>query len=122
MTAPVGDQRRALLELYDTAMPEVYGYLASRCGSAAIAEDITSDTFLADPVDDDWDVQIDVLRAQETLAMLGDHHRSALVLRYLDGLPVAQVAEHLDRTLHATEALLVRARRAFRDHYGQEER
>ena len=28
-------------------MPEVYGYLASRCGSATVAEDLTSETFLA---------------------------------------------------------------------------
>ena len=34
-------------------------------------------------------------------------------LRYVDGLPVREVADHLDRTVHATEALLVRARRAF---------
>jgi RNA polymerase sigma-70 factor (ECF subfamily) len=41
-------------------------------------------------------------------------------LRYLDGLPVADVAIHLDRTVHATEALLVRARAAFRRAYGEE--
>ena len=33
------------------------------------------------------------------------------------GLPVPEVARHLDRTLHATEALLVRARAAFRRIY-----
>ncbi len=38
-------------------------------------------------------------------------------LRYLDGLPVPEVAECLDRTVHATETLLVRARRAFRHVY-----
>ncbi len=38
-------------------------------------------------------------------------------LRYLDGLPVPEVARHLDRTLHRTEALLVRARTAFRRVY-----
>lgn len=41
------DQRRVLVELYDSALPEVYGYLASRCGSATVAEDLTSETFLA---------------------------------------------------------------------------
>jgi RNA polymerase sigma-70 factor (ECF subfamily) len=51
------------------------------------------------------------------LDALGAHHRAALTLRYLDGLPVAQVAEHLGRTVHATEALLVRARSAFRAAY-----
>ena len=51
------------------------------------------------------------------LGRLGAHHRAALTLRYLDGLPVAEVADHLGRTLHATEALLVRARLAFRRAY-----
>jgi RNA polymerase sigma-70 factor (ECF subfamily) len=51
------------------------------------------------------------------LGRLSPAHRAALVLRYLDDLPVPQVAEALDRTLHATEALLVRARRAFRAAY-----
>ena len=48
---------------------------------------------------------------------LAPQHRLALTLRYLDDLPVADVAAALDRTLHATEALLVRARSAFRTHY-----
>ena len=157
-----GDQRVALLGLYDTALPEVYGYLASRCGSASVAEDLTSETFLAavdavkrrtireltvawligvarnklvdhwrrrereskvlqavgdDPTADaeeQWDVQLDALVAHETLASLGTHHRSALTLRYLDGLPVREVADHLGRTEGATEVLLVRARAAFR--------
>jgi len=34
---------------------------------------------------------------------------------------VPEVARHLDRTLHATEALLVRARAAFRRLYEAEE-
>lgn len=41
------DRRQQLVDLYDASMPEVYGYLASRCGSAAVAEDLTSETFLA---------------------------------------------------------------------------
>ena len=154
------DQRRALLDLYDSALPEVYGYLAARCGSAATAEDLTSETFLAavdavrrervpeltvawligvarhklvvhwrrqereerhaepPPGDvDDWDVRIDRLLAHETLAELGGHHRSALTLRYLDGLPVREVAACLGRTEGATEVLLVRAKAAFRARY-----
>ena len=38
-------------------------------------------------------------------------HRAALTLRYLDGLTVGEVARALDRTVHATEALLTRAKR-----------
>ncbi len=152
----------SLLALYDAALPQVYGYLMTRCGSRAVAEDLTSETFLAavvavraggaDPttgwligtarhklvdhwrrlareerglllayeepsVDDPWDAELDRMQAREVLAALGAHHRAALVLRYLDGLPVAEVAVRLSRTLHATEALLVRARAAFRRRY-----
>ncbi len=157
------DQRHALVDLYDRALPDVYGYLAARCGSASVAEDLTSETFLAavdavqrhtvpeltvawligvarhklvdhwrrlerddrlvddlhpapDPVDD-WDVRLDALAAHDTLATLGGHHRSALALRYLDGLPVREVAACLGRTEGATEVLLVRARAAFRASY-----
>jgi RNA polymerase sigma-70 factor, ECF subfamily len=162
-------QGSALLDLYDSALPEVYGYLASRCGSASVAEDLTSETFLAavdalrrdrvpdlstawligvarhklvdhwrrrereerslravdaeavdDPVED-WDVRLDAMAAQRTLADLGAHHRSALTLRYLDGLPVREVAACLGRTEGATEVLLVRAKAAFRDRYEREE-
>ncbi|HLT17667.1 MAG TPA: sigma-70 family RNA polymerase sigma factor [Acidimicrobiales bacterium] len=154
------DQRAALVDLYDRALPEVYGYLASRSGSATVAEDLTSETFLAavdavqrgtvpeltvawligvarhklvdhwrrqgrerdlpePPVEvvDDWDVRLDQLLAREALADLGPHHRSALTLRYLDGLPVREVAACLGRTEGATEVLLVRAKAAFRARY-----
>ena len=154
------DQRRALVQLYDRALPEVYGYLASRCGSDSVAEDLTSETFLAavdavrrgtvpdltvawligvarhklidhwrrqgrerdaalpaEGIEDEWDVRLDQLLAHATLAELGPHHRGALVLRYLDGLPVREVAACLGRTEGATEALLVRAKAAFRARY-----
>lgn len=176
MSDPVhepSDQATALLALYDDALPQVYGYLIRRCGTVAIAEDLTSETFLAavDAVrrdrvselsiawlirvarnklvdhwrrrereerklalvnlepelgDDTWDAVLDAGIAQEVLGGLGVHHRAALVLRYFDDLSVAEVARHLDRSVGATEALLVRARRAFRVAYettvGEEER
>jgi RNA polymerase sigma-70 factor (ECF subfamily) len=68
-------------------------------------------------VEEPWEAIVDRIRAREVLGRLGAHHRAALTLRYLDGMPVAEVARHLDRTLHATEALLVRARAAFRRVY-----
>jgi RNA polymerase sigma-70 factor, ECF subfamily len=155
------DPALGLLQLYDDALPHVYGYLLARCGDAGLAEDLTAESFLAavhairkqgapDPsipwligvarhkladhwrqvereqrglrlldgepahVDDPWETAVDRIRAHEVLDRLGAHHRAALTLRYLDGLPVAEVARHLDRTVHATEALLVRARAAFR--------
>jgi RNA polymerase sigma-70 factor (ECF subfamily) len=146
------------------ALPDVYGYLLARCGDRTIAEDLTSETFMAavsayrramvsewavgwlivvarrrlvdhwrrqardqrersfevDDVADEvdvWDRPVDVDRALAALAQLGPHHRAALTSRYLDGFPVAQVACELDRGLHATEALLQRARRALRRAY-----
>jgi len=72
-------------------------------------------------VDDPWDRHVDALTAARVLRGLGGHHRSALTLRYLDGLSVPEVAEVLGRTVHATEALLVRARVAFRTGYEQGE-
>jgi RNA polymerase sigma-70 factor, ECF subfamily len=69
--------------------------------------------------DEGWVEQIDQRRALAVLARMGPHHQAALTLRYLDGLPVPEVAEELGRTVHATEALLVRARVAFRRAYGE---
>jgi RNA polymerase sigma-70 factor (ECF subfamily) len=71
--------------------------------------------------EDPWDVHLDGLRARQTLEQLAPQHRAVLTLRYLDDLPVADVADILDRTLHATEALLVRARLAFRRAYSEQE-
>jgi RNA polymerase sigma-70 factor (ECF subfamily) len=148
----------AFLQLYDDALPHVYGYLVRRCESSATAEDLTSDTFLAaatavqrgadvnvawligtarhklvdhwrragrqraaleelwegtDPPADHGD-PVDVLHVRDTLARLTPHHRAALVLRYVDGLQVPEVAALLDRSVHATESLLVRAKAAYR--------
>ena len=164
-----GDQPRPaacdpVLAIYRVALPQVYGYLLPRCGSAALAEDLTSETFLAAVdasrrgnltevstawlvgvarhklvdhwrrlereqrslaaadasvagVDDPWDEWLDAEAAYAALAHLPFSQRAALTLRYLDGLPVADVAEHLGRTLHGTETLLTRARAALRRHY-----
>jgi RNA polymerase sigma-70 factor (ECF subfamily) len=58
---------------------------------------------------------IDALHVQGVLSQLPPHHRAALTLRYLDGLPVDQVANHLERSVHATESLLVRAKASYRN-------
>ncbi len=79
---------------------------------SAVAGDPTQDQ-----ASDPWDATLDALQAQETLQALAPQHRAALTLRYLDDLPVADVAHAMDRTVHATEALLVRARIAFRTTY-----
>jgi RNA polymerase sigma-70 factor (ECF subfamily) len=69
------------------------------------------------PTEDPWDAELDALHAAQVLDQLNPAHRAALTLRYLDDLPVPRVAALLGRTLHATEALLVRARAAFRTRY-----
>jgi RNA polymerase sigma-70 factor (ECF subfamily) len=146
----------------------VYGYLLPRCGSAAVAEDLAAETFMAavtasrhgtvtevnvawligvarhklvdhwrrsardqrnlavaqqmsDGLDDPWEDHLDIAVMHGALARLSAHHRAALTLRYLDGLSVSEVAEHLDRSVHATETLLVRARSALRRIYREEE-
>ena len=160
------DAGAALLAGYDAALPVVYGYLLARCGGVPVAEELTSETFLAavdaaqrpdapgeistpwligvarhklvdhwrrearddrrrdaierelDPEPPDpWEGQLDALRARETLAELLPDHRAALTLRYLDDLPVPEVAALLDRSVHAAEGLLVRARAAFKRAY-----
>jgi RNA polymerase sigma-70 factor, ECF subfamily len=80
--------------------------------SLRVASDGTGDI-----VEDDTDQRFERMRAHDVLAELGAHQRAALTLRYLDGLSVREVAEQLGRTEHATETLLVRARRAFRTRY-----
>ncbi len=158
------------MAFYDSALPHVWGYLSARCPTAATAEEITSEVFLAavdaarkrggSPIsvpwaigvarhklvdywrrqereqhriraaageagaagaDDPWEAHLDQMRAREVLERISPQHRAALSLRYLDGLPVAAVASELGRSLHATEALLVRAKAAFRREYDTEE-
>lgn len=48
------------------------------------------------------------------LAGLPERDRAALVLRYVDDLPVPDVAEALGLSVHAAESLLVRARARLR--------
>ena len=159
---------KALLALYDRALPVVYGYLVDRCGDRVVAEDLASETFLAAVAaakrpaaaevsipwlvgvarhklvdhwrrrsrdehlvrdvsdsasdrEDPWEAQLDAMRALQVLERLNGDHRTALTLRYVDGLPVPQVAELLGRSVHATEGLLVRARAAYRRAYGEGE-
>ena len=70
---------------------------------------------------DDWDVALDRIVAESVLARLPEQHRTVLALRYMDDCSVPECAQLIGRTVHATEALLVRARRAFRSHYPEPE-
>ncbi|MFI9385703.1 RNA polymerase sigma factor [Kutzneria sp. NPDC052558] len=172
MNQPSGvrpDPGLTLLDLYEQALPQVYGYLLARCRQRAVAEDLTAEVFLAAmdscrrgkvtevstswligvarhklvdhwrraererrglrvlgglvrEAEDPWDERLDALLARDVLAALSAQHRCVLTLRYLDGLPVPEVASCLGRTVQATEALLVRARGAFRAHYREGDR
>jgi RNA polymerase sigma-70 factor, ECF subfamily len=71
--------------------------------------------------EDPWSEVLDAQAAHVALLRLSLPHRMALTLRYLDGLSVPEVARHLDRSVHATETLLVRARSALRRVYQEGE-
>jgi RNA polymerase sigma-70 factor (ECF subfamily) len=73
-----------------------------------------------DPPDDPWEDLLDASAAYSALARLPGPQRAALALRYLDGLAVSEIAEHLNRTLQGTETLLVRARAALRRVYRED--
>lgn len=137
----VPDPGLALLDLYDTALPEVYGYLLSRCAQRALAEDLTAETFLAalqacrrqppPSPSTGWLVGIARHKLVDHWRALEREERGLRVLdggadveddpwdSRLDGLAVPEVAAHLGRTVHATETLLVRARKAFRHDYAR---
>jgi RNA polymerase sigma-70 factor (ECF subfamily) len=66
---------------------------------------------------DTWDAELDRILAESVLARLSEPHRMVLALRYMDDHSVPECAAVIGRTVHATEALLVRARRAFRQQY-----
>lgn len=70
-----------------------------------------------DPETGTWEAELDRIVAESVLARLSDTHRTVLALRYMDDRPVGECAQLIGRTVYATEALLVRARRAFRQQY-----
>ena len=65
---------------------------------------------------EEW-AAIDPGLAGVVLADLSPTYRAALVLRHVDGLSVAAVADYLGRTVEATDQVLSRARTAFRNKY-----
>ena len=58
-------------------------------------------------------------RAVAALAAVASAQREVLVLRYLDGLPVAEVAAAVGRSVAAVESLLARGRASFRRAYAE---
>ena len=59
-----------------------------------------------------WD-EVAASTALTALQALSPPQRAALVFRYVDDLPVNEVATLLDRSVEATESLLMRAKRAL---------
>lgn len=149
---------------YDEALPRIYGYFLRRTGgSAAVAEDLTQDTFLAavrelktgrrpeTPLA--WihgiarHKLLDHYRqAERTAAALADggalaavtepdggghetiaaalarvpaSQRAVLVLFYLEGFSMREVARALGTTEKAVESLLGRGRESLRRAYGE---
>jgi RNA polymerase sigma-70 factor (ECF subfamily) len=64
--------------------------------------------------DDEWLTGVTRERTLAALAGVPAAQRGVLVLHYLDELPVAEVAETIGRSVHATESLLARGRASFR--------
>ena len=69
--------------------------------------------------DDPWDPVVDRRVADETLARLKPMHRLVLSLKYLDELPVAEIAGLIERSPNGVEALLTRAKAEFRVAYNE---
>jgi RNA polymerase sigma-70 factor (ECF subfamily) len=167
--APASEPDSALAELerfraeYHDTLPHVYGYLLHRLGGdAALAEDLTQETYVAavcdmrrrgeatalsvpwliavarhklvdhfrrlareerkltlvsaDAPGPSWGHWLDGPATDVLigLAALPPLQRAAVALRYLDDLPVAEVARLLGRSVHATESLLARGRDGLR--------
>ena len=158
---------------YAALLPHVYGYFLSRCGGqAAIAEDLTQETFLAavgqirrgatvqtprpwlfgiarhklldhlrQQKRQGWSVvpwDAEAMEDEDTLFSLAQSEpareraiaaldavpvsqREALILHYLDGHSVPEVARQLARSVHATESLLARGRVSFRTRFQEQE-
>lgn len=55
------------------------------------------------------------------LNQLQPRHRILLILHHVDGVPVRELAEQANESVHATESALARARGAFRRHYKRDD-
>lgn len=74
----------------------------------------------SNPDPDEWaddGARLEPAVVNQAMRQLAPDHQAVLSLRYLDDLTVPEVADALGRSVHATESLLVRARRAFRLSY-----
>jgi RNA polymerase sigma-70 factor (ECF subfamily) len=81
-----------------------------RAGWTLLSWEDTVDDVPIPPADD----EVTRDRAIAALAVVPSPQREALVLRYLDGFSVPEVAVALDRSVSAAESLLARGRVTFR--------
>jgi RNA polymerase sigma-70 factor (ECF subfamily) len=106
----VGVARHKLADHWRRSIREERSHAAAAAGAWAGGP-------AGDALDDPWDEWLDTEAAYAALRCLPAPQRAALTMRYLDGLPVAEVAAHLGRSVHATETLLARSRAALRAVY-----
>lgn len=72
----------------------------------------------AEPIADDTDAVAERDRVTRALGRLAPDHRRVLVLKYLDGHAVADIAEEIGRSRVQVQSLLQRARDALRTELG----
>jgi RNA polymerase sigma-70 factor (ECF subfamily) len=68
-------------------------------------------------VRDEIGVFLDREQAIAALNVLAPSQRLVIVLRYLDGLSVPEIARQIGKSVHAVESLLARGRASFKRHY-----
>lgn len=60
---------------------------------------------------------VEGIMLQEALAIMPEHERQVLILRYWEGFSVSEIAEIMGRTYKGTESLLSRARKRLEEHF-----
>jgi RNA polymerase sigma-70 factor (ECF subfamily) len=60
--------------------------------------------------------EVSVAKVLDHLSVCSDEHRVVLMLAYVDGMPVAEIAELVGSSVSSTYALLARARSELRRH------
>ena len=60
--------------------------------------------------------EVSAAKVLEHLSVCSDQHRVVLMLAYVDGIPVAEIADLLGSSVSSTYALLARARTELRSH------
>lgn len=162
----LGPDPEAFRGFYERALPRIYGYFLHRCGGpAALAEDLTQETFLAavaelkkgrrvdtpipwiygiarhklldhyrkqerverqpalEPDAKFGEIALDESgeedrdRALAALSAVAASQRATLVLCYLDGFSVPEVAAALGKSTAAVHSLLERGRASFKRAY-----